>query len=213
MSKAERQAEGETITSALKAAPNVYVTDFSGLDVAKMTEFRRRLRGAGAKYVVVKNTLAERALESQGITALTEHLKGPIGLVLSTEPLAAAKVLTEFAKEHQKPGIKAGLIDPWRENMKTLAGFDNVTCKISGAATEADHKAWTRDQPKPYVAHAIEVFGFDRSMYGGDWHVSELAIGYPEWVGLVAEVVAGASAAEKRQLFRDTAIRVYRLDA
>jgi large subunit ribosomal protein L10 len=111
MSKTDRQAEVEFITSAIKAAPNVYVTDFTGLDVAKMTEFRRRLRGAGARYVVVKNTLAERALESQGISTLNEHLKGPIGLVLSREPLAAAKVLTEFAKEHQKPGIRAGLVD------------------------------------------------------------------------------------------------------
>lgn len=111
MSKPERQAEVETITAALQASPNVYVTDFAGLDVAKMTEFRRRLRAAGAKYVVVKNTLAERALGSRGITTLNEHLKGPTGLVLSTEPLAAAKVLTEFAKEHQKPGIRAGLVD------------------------------------------------------------------------------------------------------
>jgi len=111
MSRTERQAEVEFITSAIKAAPNVYVTDFSGLNVAKMTEFRRRLRGAGARYVVVKNTLAERALEQNGVTALTEHLTGPIGLVLSTEPLAAAKVLYEFAREHQKPNIKAGLVD------------------------------------------------------------------------------------------------------
>jgi large subunit ribosomal protein L10 len=111
MSKPERQAEVETIATALKANPNIYVTDFAGLSVAKMTEFRRRLRGAGAKYVVVKNTLAERALGQQGITALNEHLKGPTGLVLSTEPMAAAKVLTEFAKEHQKPGIRAGLVD------------------------------------------------------------------------------------------------------
>lgn len=111
MSKAERQAEVETITAAIKASPNVYVTDFAGLSVAKITEFRRRLRGAGAKYVVVKNTLAERALGVQGVTILNEHLKGPTGLVLSTEPLAAAKVLTEFAKEHQKPGIRAGLVD------------------------------------------------------------------------------------------------------
>jgi len=111
MSKSERQTEVETITAALKASPNVYVTDFAGLDVAKMTEFRRRLRGAGARYVVVKNTLAERALVAQGITGLNEHLKGPTGLVLSTEPLAAAKVLTEFAREHQKPGIRAGLVD------------------------------------------------------------------------------------------------------
>ncbi len=111
MSKAERQAEVETITAAIKAAPNVYVTDFAGLNVAKVTEFRRRLRGAGAQYLVVKNTLAERALELNGVTTLNEHLKGPTGLVLSREPMAAAKVLTEFAKENQKPGIRAGLVD------------------------------------------------------------------------------------------------------
>jgi large subunit ribosomal protein L10 len=111
MSKEERQAEVETITAAIQASPNVYVTDFAGLDVAKMTEFRRRLRGAGAKYLVVKNTLAERALQAHGISTLNEYLKGPIGLVLSTEPLSAAKVLTEFARENQKPGIRAGLVD------------------------------------------------------------------------------------------------------
>jgi len=111
MSKAERHAEVAAITAALAAAPHIYVTDFSGLNVAKMTEFRRRLRGAGARYMVVKNTLAERALGSRGITALNPHLTGPIGLVLSNEPLAAAKVLTDFAKENQKPGIKAGLVD------------------------------------------------------------------------------------------------------
>jgi large subunit ribosomal protein L10 len=60
MSKTERQAEVETLTAALKASPNVYVTDFSGLNVLRMTEFRRRLRAAGASYVVVKNTLAQR---------------------------------------------------------------------------------------------------------------------------------------------------------
>ena len=111
MSRAEREAEVETITAAIKGSPTVFVTDFAGLNVAKMTEFRRRLRGAGARYVVVKNTLAARALQVHGITALSEYLKGPTGLVLSTEPLSAAKVLTEFARENQKPGIRAGLVD------------------------------------------------------------------------------------------------------
>lgn len=111
MSKAERQAEVDALTTALQGTATVFVTDFAGLDVAKMTEFRRRLRGAGARYVVVKNTLAERALGHHGITTLNDHLKGPTGLVLSADPLAAAKVLTEFAKEFQKPGIRAGLVD------------------------------------------------------------------------------------------------------
>jgi L-fuconolactonase len=111
-----------------------------------------------------------------------------------------------------KPAIKAGLMDPWRQHLKQLAAHQNVFCKISGVATEADHQSWTREQLKPYVAHAIECFGFERSMFGGDWHVMELATRYPEWVEIVDEIVAGASADEKRKLFRETAIHFYRLD-
>jgi large subunit ribosomal protein L10 len=111
MSKTERQTEVDDITAAIKAAPNVYVTDFAGLNVARMTEFRRRLRGAGARYVVVKNTLAQRALAANKITGLDAHLAGPTGLVLSTDPLSAAKVLTDFTREFEKPTVKAGLVD------------------------------------------------------------------------------------------------------
>ena len=117
-----------------------------------------------------------------------------------------------FVLDHiGKPAIKAGLVEPWRRDIKELASYENVFCKISGVASEADHKAWTRQQLKPYIVHAVEVFGFDRAMFGGDWHVAELAIGYPEWVDVVEWAIAGASPAEKRKLFRDTAIAFYRL--
>jgi L-fuconolactonase len=118
-----------------------------------------------------------------------------------------------FVLDHiGKPGIKAGLTDPWRQHLKELAALPNVTCKISGVSTEADHRNWTREQLRPYIAHTIDTFGFDRVMYGGDWHVLELAGTYPQWVEIVDWVVEGASAAEKRKLFRDNAIRDYRLD-
>ena len=96
--------------------------------------------------------------------------------------------------------------------MKELAALPNVHCKISGVTTEADHKNWTREQLKPYIAHAIETFGFDRVMYGGDWHVLELAGTYPQWVEIVDWVIEGATPEEKRKLFRDNAIRFYRLN-
>ncbi|MFZ5623814.1 MAG: 50S ribosomal protein L10 [Gemmatimonadota bacterium] len=112
MSKTERQATVERLTTELASSPNIYVTDFSGLNVLKMTEFRRRLRAAGAKYVVVKNTLAQRALAANRISALDDYLVGPIGLVIAgPDPLPAAKVVTEFAKEHEKPAVKVGLVD------------------------------------------------------------------------------------------------------
>ena len=111
MSKTERQTEVEALTAELASSPNLYVTDFRGLNVQRMTEFRRRLRGAGARYVVVKNTLAQRALAANKITGLDEFLAGPTGFVLSTDPLPAAKVLTEFVKEFEKPAIRAGFVD------------------------------------------------------------------------------------------------------
>ncbi len=111
MSKTERQASVEALAVQLKAAPHVYVTDFSGLNVLRMTEFRRRLRAAGVSYVVVKNTLAQRALAANGITTLDEHLAGPTGLLLATDALAAAKVLGDFVKEFERPTVKAGLVD------------------------------------------------------------------------------------------------------
>jgi large subunit ribosomal protein L10 len=80
--------------------------------VLRMTEFRRRLRAAGAQYVVVKNTLVQRALAANQISAFDEHLRGNTGLVFAgSDPMAAAKVIGEFAKEHQKPTVRAGWLD------------------------------------------------------------------------------------------------------
>jgi large subunit ribosomal protein L10 len=112
MSKIERHAEVAELTEAIKASPTLFVTDFSGLNVLKMTEFRRRIRAAGGRYVVVKNTLAQRALAANSIAALDDHLTGNTGIVFAGgDPMAAAKVIGEFAKEHEKPTVKAGWVD------------------------------------------------------------------------------------------------------
>jgi large subunit ribosomal protein L10 len=112
MNKTERQETVESLTEQLRGSPNLYVTDFTGLNVLRMTEFRRRLRASGVGYIVVKNTLAQRALAANSITGLDDHLAGPTGLVLAgTDPVSAAKVLTDFAREFDRPAIKIGLVD------------------------------------------------------------------------------------------------------
>jgi large subunit ribosomal protein L10 len=112
MSKTERQATIDALTVQFKESSSIYVTDFAGLNVAKITDLRRRLRQAGARYLVVKNTLARRALAANEVTALHEQLKGATGLVLTgADPLAAAKVLGQFAKEHQKPAVRMALVE------------------------------------------------------------------------------------------------------
>jgi large subunit ribosomal protein L10 len=75
-----------------------------------MTELRRRFRKAGVEYVVIKNTLALRAINDSGLAGT--RLRGPTGVVVSKDPVAAAKLLTDFAKENdQKPAVKGGLLD------------------------------------------------------------------------------------------------------
>jgi L-fuconolactonase len=110
-----------------------------------------------------------------------------------------------------KPGIKAGIIDPWRSRIREMAAMPNVLCKLSGLTTEADHMTWTREQLRPYIDHVIECFGPDRILYGGDWPVSELAGSYLSWVTTLDWATAGFSAADKRKLFRDNAVKAYRL--
>lgn len=113
--KAQKQASVSALVGQLKRAGTIYVTDFTGLNVARLTQLRRKLRAAGVEYVVVKNTLARRALGEAhvaGADGLESHLNGPTALVLGgVDPVAPAKVLTDFAKEHEKPAIKIGLVD------------------------------------------------------------------------------------------------------
>ena len=118
----------------------------------------------------------------------------------------------QFVLDHiGKPAIRHGLREPWWEQMRELSRRPNVVVKLSGVITEADHAAWKEADVVPYVAHVIETFGFDRVMYGSDWTVSELTHRYPRWVEILDRTVAGASEAERRKLYRETASRVYRL--
>jgi len=119
-----------------------------------------------------------------------------------------------FILDHiAKPDIKAGLTDPWRAQIRQMAALPNVVCKLSGLTTEADHRAWTREQLRPYIDDVIECFGPDRVIYGGDWPVSELAGAYVRWLECLDWATAYFSPVERRKLFRDNAIKAYRLRA
>ena len=110
MKRSEKQELVNELSQKIKGAQALYYTDFTGLNVKRMTDLRRRLRKAGVEYVVIKNTLALRAVNESGLVG--ERLRGPTGVVIGTDPVAAAKVLTDFARENdQKPGIKGGMFD------------------------------------------------------------------------------------------------------
>ena len=120
----------------------------------------------------------------------------------------------QFILDHiGKPDIKHQLFDPWKQEIATLAAFPNVHCKISGLVTEADLEKWTPADLQPYIEHVISCFGFDRVIYGSDWPVSIQASDYPRWVQTLKDAVSGCSSEALRNLFRDNAIKFYRLDS
>ena len=120
----------------------------------------------------------------------------------------------QFILDHiGKPDIKNQLFDPWKQEIETLAGFPNVHCKISGLVTEADLEKWTPADLQPYIEHVITCFGFDRVIYGSDWPVSTQASDYPRWVQTLKDAVSGCTSQELRNLFRDNAIKFYKLDS
>ncbi len=110
MKRNEKERLVAELKDKLAGATALYYTDFTGLNVKKMTDLRRRFRKAGVEYVVIKNTLALRAVNESGLAG--ERLKGPTGIVVGKDAVAAAKVLTDFAREfEQKPEIKGGMLD------------------------------------------------------------------------------------------------------
>ena len=110
MKRNEKEQLVSELSGKIKGAQALYYTDFTGLNVKRMTELRRRLRKAGVEYVVIKNTLALRAVNESGL--IGERLKGPTGLVIATDPVAGAKLITDFAKENdQRPAVKGGMFE------------------------------------------------------------------------------------------------------
>ena len=110
MKRNEKEQLVADLSDKIKGAKALYYTDFTGLNVKRMTELRRRFRRAGVEYVVIKNNLAARAVTDAGHGS--DRLTAPTGVVIGTDAVIAAKVLADFAKENdQRPEIKGGVLD------------------------------------------------------------------------------------------------------
>lgn len=117
-----------------------------------------------------------------------------------------------FILDHlAKPRAKDNEMSPWRENVRELAKRQNVYCKISGLATEADYTLWTEEQLRPYIGTVLDAFGPRRLMFGSDWPVCLVAIRYRQWVSLVASAIGDLSAPEQERIWSGTAMEAYQI--
>lgn len=113
MNKEQKTVVIDELQQKLSEAQAFYLTDFTGMNVKQLTEFRSRLRKQGVEYVVVKNTLAQRAVAHLELQDVASFFTGPTGLVISREDaVGAAKVLSDFMREFDnRPAVKVGVVE------------------------------------------------------------------------------------------------------
>jgi large subunit ribosomal protein L10 len=104
----EKKAVVEEIAAQVAGAKGIVLAEYRGLEVGNMTELRRRARGSGVYLRVLKNTLARRAVKDTPFAKLADQMVGPLVYGISSDPVATAKVMNEFAKGNDKFVIKAG---------------------------------------------------------------------------------------------------------
>ncbi|AWZ49547.1 50S ribosomal protein L10 [Hathewaya limosa] len=106
-----KEAKVQEIKEKLEKAQAIILADYQGLNVEEDTELRKQLRESGVEYKVYKNTLTTLALKELGIEGLDEYLNGPVSIAISYEdPTAPARILNNFAKDHKKLELKAGIV-------------------------------------------------------------------------------------------------------
>ena len=107
-----KEEEVKELASKMKEAKLILLTDYRGINVADVTELRKKLRGVNSEYIVIKNNITRRALAECGIEGLDASLEGPTAVILGNEDyLAPSKAIYEYSKNNDFYKIKAGVID------------------------------------------------------------------------------------------------------
>ncbi len=173
--------------------------------------FRHVLQGEAQRNLMLSPNFKRgiAALQSFGFTY--DILIFPDQLKFSKE-LVAAFPEQKFIIDHiAKPYIKKGEIGEWKDDMEKIAHYQNVYCKISGMVTEADWKAWNKEDFTPYLDVVVNSFGTNRIMFGSDWPVCLVAASYEKMLGIVEDYFSPFSKDEQANFFGANSIRFYNL--
>lgn len=161
----QKQQHVDVITEQLKNSVSTILVDYRGLTVAEVTELRKQLRDAGVEFKVYKNTMTRRAADSLGLSELNELLVGPSALAFSNEDvIAPAKIINNFAKEHEALEIKAGVIEGSYvpvEDVKAIASLPSREGLLSMLLS-------VLQAPVRNFAYAVKAVGEDKENENGE---------------------------------------------
>ncbi len=166
MDRGQKAAAVADLKQTFSEVGVVVVTRNLGLTVAQSTQLRTKMREAGASYKVSKNKLAKIALDGTDYTSLGDMLTGPVGLATSIDPVAAAKVVVDFAKTNDKLEIVGGSMGATALNVEgvkalaTLPSLDELRAKIVGLVQAPAQKLASITQaPAGQLARVFGAYG------------------------------------------------------
>jgi L-fuconolactonase len=133
----------------------------------------------------------------------------PVAVLLVQAFPAQTFVLDHIAK----PDIASGRLSPWQEDLRRLAEFPNVSCKLSGMVTEANWQRWQREDFHPYLDVVFDAFGPDRVMIGSDWPVCTLSADYVSTMRIVIDYLGQFPQAVREAVLGGNCARVYRIES
>lgn len=166
MSKAKKEQEIQTIKQRIEESGVIVVTHYSGLNVPQMEDLRSKLREQDASFKVTKNTLAKLALKGTEYEQIADMFEGPTGIAVSSDPVTAAKVANDFAKDNEQLIILGGamgnvVLDA--EGVKQLASMpslDELRGKIVGLLqAPATKVARVLQAPAQQVVGVTQAYG------------------------------------------------------
>jgi L-fuconolactonase len=162
--------------------------------------FRHILQGAEKGFMLQSNFI-------NGLKQLSKHhytydlliyanqIQEAIELIKCVEDLPI--VLDHIAK----PSIKTKSLEDWERDIKSLAKYPNLFCKISGMVTEADWTTWKPEDLRPYLDIVVEAFGVDRLLFGSDWPVCLVASSYEKWLNTIKDYFNNFTISEQEKIF------------
>lgn len=196
--------------------------DLCAPDVASRLAYYRETAPEikGFRHIVQAepDAFMDGAAFSEGISQLAAY-GYPYDILIYPRQLPAALRLAArfpdqpFVIDHlAKPDIRSGGLEPWRRDIRRIAAYPRVHCKVSGMVTEADWDRWTPGDLKPYLDVVFEAFGPRRLLFGSDWPVCLVASDYARVKGVLDEYLQACTPAERRAVMGGNAAAFYALD-
>lgn len=189
---------------------------------AQLERFKDRKKLVGVRHVVQDEPDEKFVLRDdfmRGIGKLKEYNLVYDILIFPHQLAATIELVKRFPEQvfildHiAKPYIKDKQMSPWESDIKKLASFENISCKISGMVTEADWHNWRAEDFRPYMEVVLEAFGSKRLTIGSDWPVCTLAGEYGSVVSIAADFIARLSDNEQKAIWEENPKRIYGLRA